>query len=137
MLQKCTGCATEKSLEDFPFRSRKLNKRSKRCKTCFNVWHREHYKANKERYKKQVYEHNRALVNKVAEYKRNRPCADCSVSYPSYVMEFDHISEDKVDNVSSLASAGCAKKVWVEIKKCELVCANCHRERTHVRKTQV
>jgi hypothetical protein len=50
-------------------------------------------------------------------------------------MHFDHLDPaQKKYNVSSLKSgtvAGAA--VTAEIAKCELVCANCHAERTHAR----
>lgn len=75
----------------------------------------------------------RMLTQKVADYK-NRPCADCGQSFPSYVMDLDHVCGTKVADVSHLVSMGRPWKVIeAEIRKCEVVCANCHRIRTHVR----
>lgn len=72
----------------------------------------------------------------VADYK-NRPCADCGVQYPSYVMDLDHLPElTKLVKVSTLVSTGASiKRIKEELSKCEVVCANCHRERTNLRKT--
>ena len=49
-------------------------------------------------------------------------------------MQFDHLNTlDKVKEVSSLTSTGTLESVKKEISKCELVCANCHAERTYRR----
>lgn len=64
---------------------------------------------------------------------KSKPCADCGHSYPSYVMDFDHVRGEKVDNISTLVSNQKWKLLSEELPKCELVCSNCHRERTHQR----
>jgi hypothetical protein len=64
---------------------------------------------------------------------KNVPCTDCGNSYPHYVMDLDHVRGDKVDDPSALAYKGNLVRVAEEIEKCEPVCANCHRERTHSR----
>jgi hypothetical protein len=56
---------------------------------------------------------------------------DCGIKYPSYVMDFDHR-----DPTTKLFAIGAAysvaeKRLRDEISKCDVVCANCHRERTH------
>lgn len=59
---------------------------------------------------------------------------DCGVTYPWYVMDFDHRDgESKTDIVSRIANVGAAKRLREEIAKCDLVCANCHRVRTFTR----
>lgn len=60
------------------------------------------------------------------------PCTDCGVSYPYYVMDFDHL-RDKAFTISKLANQKNLQKVKDEIAKCDVVCSNCHRERTHKR----
>ena len=62
---------------------------------------------------------------------KSKPCADCGKSYPSYVMDFDHGEGDKVGNVGSMKHRVSLTRLQEEIDKCEVVCANCHRERTH------
>lgn len=75
---------------------------------------------------------NRALI---AAIKEAAPCADCGVSYPSYVMEFDHTGTDKFLNVSDMVGYGW-KRIADEIAKCDLVCSNCHKVRTHIRRNK-
>jgi hypothetical protein len=61
---------------------------------------------------------------------KNKPCADCGVPYPFYVMDFDH-RENKSFNLSMVAKRHYSEaRLLEEIAKCDVVCANCHRERT-------
>lgn len=89
---------------------------------------REHYRANKDYYR----ERNKATEEKVQELIRqakSQPCADCGIQYPYYVMDFDH-KGNKSFNLASGKSRGM-NVVKREIAKCDVVCANCHRERTY------
>lgn len=66
--------------------------------------------------------------------KEATPCTDCGRKYPHYVMEFDHL-RDKHVQVSTLVQRPCSlEMIQDEIAKCEVVCANCHKERTHQRR---
>ena len=99
---------------------------------------RRYYEKNKEA----QFARNRATrkrnVDFVAEIKERTPCTDCGVQYPSYVMEFDHVRGTKELDVSVMCSnLYSIEKIQEEIAKCELVCANCHRERTFSRKQPV
>lgn len=92
-----------------------------------------HYAANKERYIEQAAVAKRRLRKEVEDLKR-KPCSDCKVSYPPWVMDFDHRpGEVKVASVAVLVNRNRRKAALAEIEKCDLVCANCHRERTHSR----
>jgi hypothetical protein len=61
---------------------------------------------------------------------KERPCADCDGSFPYYVMDFDHVADDKSALVSKLVNFGAVQRLLDEMDKCEVVCANCHRIRT-------
>lgn len=66
---------------------------------------------------------------------KSAPCLDCGITYPPYVMQFDH--RPGVKKVANVPSMRCYNwnKVIEEIAKCDLVCANCHAERTHLRRS--
>ena len=71
-------------------------------------------------------------MNIMIEFK-SKPCMDCHIQYPSYIMEFDHRNpEQKCFTIGEYAASGknSIKKLLEEIDKCDVVCANCHRERT-------
>lgn len=67
---------------------------------------------------------------------KSGPCVDCGVVYPTYVLDFDH--RDPQTKCFSIASAMAHGYAWAavvsEVAKCDLVCANCHRQRTHAGK---
>lgn len=65
------------------------------------------------------------------EVKQSSPCVDCGENYPYWMMDFDHLG-DKSFNVSR-SSGKTIEQLKEEIAKCELVCANCHRNRTYMR----
>lgn len=95
------------------------------------AYRRKHYHNNKEQYYRRNKENKERLIELINKHK-DRPCMDCGVSYPPYVMDLDHRDPStKVDAVSSLKNRGSRTLVEAEIAKCDVVCANCHRIRTH------
>lgn len=92
---------------------------------------RRHYERNRERYIAQAKAAKQALVDEVRAIKESTPCADCGERHPYYVMQFDHIGDDKVADIARLLYRGAGRPtVLAEIAKCEVVCANCHAVRT-------
>lgn len=90
-----------------------------------------HYRANKSQYLERNLLKKQEL-REIANAAKNVPCTDCGVRYPSYVMQFDHIDPStKTANIGRLINGGSKAKLLAEIEKCEVVCANCHAERTH------
>ena len=69
---------------------------------------------------------------RLAEMKQASGCVDCGIKN-HIVLDFDHL-RDKKYNVSRMIHDGFSwKAILKEIKKCEIVCANCHRIRTYLR----
>lgn len=74
--------------------------------------------------------HNKRLRWKGAAInKLGGQCMDCGGVFPSEVYDFDHIKGTKINRVSTISP----KIRELEIAKCDLVCANCHRIRTVAR----
>jgi hypothetical protein len=92
-----------------------------------------HYKENKEKYKNGSRQYRKAMIATVNALKDN-PCTDCKQSYPYYVMQFDHIADNKDGHIADLMRSKGLATVLAEIEKCELVCANCRAVRTHMRR---
>ncbi len=73
-----------------------------------------------------------AVMGKFLNELKSVPCMDCGVRYPPYVMDFDHrVPADKLFSLSDLRRHGSWPKLFIEVDKCDIVCSNCHRERTH------
>lgn len=71
----------------------------------------------------------------IRDIKESKPCTDCGLFYPYYVMDFDHLDgNNKTHNPGHFYQRYGIKRIDEELAKCELVCANCHRKRTHLRR---
>lgn len=133
-MKNCTKCGENKEDSAFSFRkdSQKLNGL---CRECVAENKKRDYRKNKQAYLDRSHRSLRKCRKKLREFLigvKQVPCTDCGKCYPYYVMDFDHVDE-KQASISQLVSNGAMKKLVEELKKCEIVCANCHRERTHNR----
>ena len=131
----CGRCGETKPVEEFNWRYRDRGLRDNYCRLCRTAYKQEHYQANKARYvanamrrRERVHMQN---LRTLLTYLKTHPCVDCGETDP-LVLEFDHLR-----NKSFNVSKGMVDKSWeavlIEIAKCEVVCANCHRRRTLLR----
>ena len=95
---------------------------------------RRYYEANKDAVKAKAKAHTRDVRNRVRgwiyAYLLNHPCVDCGAADP-VILEFDHF-RDKEFNIGEATSLGMSlKRVKLEIEKCDVRCANCHRKKTY------
>lgn len=67
----------------------------------------------------------------ITKYKRDKKCKICKIDDPR-VLEFHHIDKAKKEFTISVAYYNRVglDKIMQEIKKCDILCANCHRK-TH------
>lgn len=91
---------------------------------------RKHYQDNIEKYKSRNKTYRQKVRDLVKEIKEKNPCTDCNIFFPYYVMQFDHINDNKIKTVAYFTNYGTVDQTLEEIEKCELVCANCHAKRT-------
>ena len=126
----CTKCFQEKSIEDFGWKSRLLNRRHAVCKPCTAKRSNNWYYQNKDAHIENVMLHkreSRVLARQyVWDYLLAHPCVECGESDP-VVLEFDHI-RGKVADVSRLVANGATvQRIQKEIDRCQILCSNCHR----------
>lgn len=76
-----------------------------------------------------------AFQIRLASLKTGCPCVDCGRCFPAAAMDFDHVRGSKYLSIAKMYTSSW-ERVLVEVAKCELVCANCHRIRTQARKTR-
>lgn len=68
---------------------------------------------------------------------KEEPCTDCGWEFEAEAMDFDHLPQHKKKQaISRLVKLGNLEALQAELKKCELVCSNCHRIRTARRRKQ-
>jgi len=78
------------------------------------------------------------IKNFIDHYKSANPCVDCGMKFKYYVMQFDHLPQyTKSFLISKFYDYTADISVVIaEMKKCDLVCGNCHTERTHKRRLE-
>lgn len=125
----CGRCGETRPLHEFHKRG---NGYQSWCKLCKKSDSHIRYYDNIEY---EIDRRNRTKAERMAWYNslKDYPCTDCRVRYPPYVMQWDHI-QDKAYNISQMVFTRSKEAILNEIAKCELVCANCHCERTHSRR---
>lgn len=110
MNKVCTRCQKSKNIDEFPNNGKRKHSW---CKEC----HRE--------YVAKIYIENRDWVNSF----KNK-CSRCGYDKNKAALEFHHPNDDKEFGINQLARRAIKnkEKILKEIKKCEVLCANCHRE---------
>jgi len=130
----CSTCKIEKPHSEYSKKRRNKDGLMAMCRECSLPRRRMQYKINPENQKQAVYARRSDLAEQVARIKIATPCFDCGKHYPSYVMDFDHVRGTKKATVSELVrNSSSWDQIQEEIDKCDLVCSNCHRERTFKR----
>ncbi len=127
----CSKCKIERNIEEFSWN---YDKRRKQCKYCCRKVIKAHYEKNKEDYLSRT-QNRRLEIYKIVNELKNKPCMDCGKIYPPYMMDFDHREgTNKISEIGNLIRDRMVlAEILVEIEKCDIVCANCHRFRTQER----
>jgi hypothetical protein len=108
------------------------------CHECKNEYQKQQgynrvcYLKNKDSIIARLKLRKQARVEIVRDAK-NKPCMDCGISYPYWIMQFDHVRGIKTGNLGQMLWRFGIKRILEEISKCEVVCANCHANRTYIR----
>jgi hypothetical protein len=77
----------------------------------------------------------RRFVEFLAVHK-DKPCMDCGQRFPPCCMDFDHRPGEVKSFGISTSRSRSFEVILAEIKKCDVVCSNCHRLRTADRNVQ-
>lgn len=115
----CSKCGRELPISQFPFRNKAKGTRRANCKECHNQYMKNKYQENKQ---------------KLQDLKSQMTCVKCGEKR-GYVLDFHHINPDEKEYTISHMIANHYsfdnKETQNEIKKCVVLCANCHREWHH------
>ena len=111
----CTKCGRELSLDKFNWRDKAKGTRRADCKDCHNGYMKNQYKQKK---------------LEIQDLKTGIKCVKCGYNKCGAALEFHHINpEDKDDTVARMISNNYSlERVQNEIKKCVVLCSNCHHE---------
>jgi RecJ-like exonuclease len=108
----CKRCNTLKSSNEF-YRRRNNEDLSPYCKPCSNA---------------QSIERQRTLKQKAIEYLGGK-CVRCGYDKCPAALDFHHKDPSQKEfEISKVRSTSWNDEIKIELDKCDLLCANCHRE---------
>ena len=138
-MKVCSKCVKEKPDDEFFMRDKATGRLHAQCKICYKVhrlsYYAEHYAKYSTLYRerakirrnvlKQEFRHN------MLSFLKNKQCTICG-EQDIRTFELDHINpKEKLFNVSQAVRLGYSwSAVETELKKCRILCANCHRKHT-------
>jgi len=135
--KRCLTCQKDLPVEWFKEKRDNTEVYLPNCLPCSSEYQARWYELHADARRMAAQERRTIQSKENREYilflKEKSVCTDCRRKWPSYVLDFDHVSEGKTEIVSRMARSSNLEAVIKEIAKCELVCANCHRYRTQVR----
>lgn len=129
--KRCCTCRYLKPLTEFNKRASSSDGLQARCRACSREW----YLANKKPHKAATRKRNDRVRlenwSRMIDYLQENPCTDCGES-DIRALDFDHRpGVEKVANVTRLVAGSYAwDRIFSEISKCDVRCANCHRKVT-------
>lgn len=133
-MKKCVICKQEKNLIEFNKKKSSKDNLQPHCKCCSKEKSKFYYKNNSDKHKKEIkirkIKNQLETKTKLCDFLLKNPCKVCGEN-DILVLEFDHLC-DKEKEISNLI---CRNASWEtiekEIAKCQVLCSNCHRKKTH------
>lgn len=125
----CIKCKDDKNIDEFNFKSVEKNIRQNTCKTCHAEMKKKSYEGNKQATLDRNNRNKKKNKEWYDEYKSTLQCSKCDESHPA-CLDFHHINgEDKKIEIAAFSGQTYSKQYMLnEIKKCIVLCANCHRK---------
>lgn len=132
-MKKCAACKNLKPESEFHKNSSRKDGLQHSCKACKSIRDSNDYKVNNRKDEVKFRREAQRTLNRqyIKDYLiDNGTCVDCGTS-DKRVLEFDHVRGIKRNNISSMVNGAYSlESLKIEIQKCEVRCANCHRIRT-------
>lgn len=125
-MKTCSKCKEEKPYTEFQKNKGQRDGYSCQCKSCLNTYNKTRYhdeSSGRKDYLLSRHGRNKTLV---ARYKRLCGCKLCGEQDP-IVLDLHHLNPDEKDADPSKLLSCTREKVKTEIRKCVVLCANCHR----------
>lgn len=129
----CKRCQKTKPIDQFHRRSRCKDGYAIYCKDCNNIINKKSYHTHWEGRRKLIdayhYKRIEQLRLEVDAIKLRCGCAFCGYNQFAVALDFHHLDGDTKENsIANLINHKVNQdKLYCEICKCIVVCANCHR----------
>lgn len=138
----CAACGLRKSKRLFHASAMSVDGYRSHCKRCERA--ARDSQREQRRYRMNAVAFHAVTTARVAERKRmaiealGGACVDCGLTpsneWPVACFDFHHVdTSNKEASVARLLATAAVARILVELRKCVVLCSNCHRRR-HVRK---
>lgn len=125
----CTVCKHNKELKEFNKKNSTKDKLQSICRECSKKLSRSRYRNNTDSHKTKVKEwkisYRKKLKSIINTYKK-----ECCICYEDFnqALDFHHINEKNISVGRACAKLKSESIIVEEIKKCIVLCSNCHRK---------
>lgn len=129
--KKCPHCNQILTIDNFSYKDKSHTKLSSWCKECIKEKSKEIRKNNIEKYRKKARDNKNKFYKikreKLNEYKKGG-CIICGEK-ELVCLDFHHLDSSEKDfDIGKQFHIKQFSKIEEEIKKCVVLCANCHRK---------
>lgn len=124
-MKVCNVCNEEKVLQDFHPNKNCKEGVTGTCRKCNRERIKKWYSDNRKRRQEAANASNQKRKKAIVDHFGNK-CLDCQIEYPQYVYQFHHLNPKEKDFNPSYAMTQNPSKMWEELSKCVMLCANCH-----------
>ena len=130
-MKQCPKCKLTKSLSEFNKNSSSKDGLQRLCRICVAEQSKKSYDKIPDNYKNRIKKQVQKTIDYVDEYRKHNPCTKCGENR-YWLLDFHHTDPSvKEENIGALKRTGSFKKLQTEIKKCIILCKNCHADFHH------
>lgn len=127
----CSKCEKQKPLSEYHVNRGKPDGLHNYCKSCWKIYRKSHYTANKTKYIDKATRWKLARRKELAELKKDLCCIKCGENHPA-ALDFHHTDPTyKEGSIGTVASRWSRNRLEKELEKCVVLCSNCHRKLHH------
>ena len=133
MRKLCSKCNTEKDYKEFNRNRIKSDGLQTYCRPCSQGLNNDNYRNNEERRSKLRARDKRETQKSyqlIYRHKRLVGCIKCDEREP-VALDYHHIHPENKDMPVSRMVCFSHKRLKDEIRKCVVICSNCHRKLHH------
>ena len=126
----CSKCKQELPISEFRWKNKSKGYHHSQCKNCEKAKDKIHYQESKERReavrKTATFQKDRNIL--IVEKAREKGCKKCG-EHRVWVLDFHHRNPDIKDGtIAHMIKSSSEINLLKELEKCDVLCANCHRE---------
>jgi 5-methylcytosine-specific restriction endonuclease McrA len=133
-MKRCTVCKTEHPKDAFNVSRRRPDGLQNVCRECNRTRAKRYYTENKVQHRAKIHERRGSYIvanrDILLEYLKTHPCVACGETDP-LVLDFDHLRDKQFDLGGDSVRTRGRRSIENEMAKCQVLCANCHRRKTH------